>query len=177
MFEPVIIEIQASKSLPGEVGLFATASLPSGTVIATADQYEADFYKWDDLNGLTDATMRKIHSFCLGTEVGAYVPPNLNDLSIVWYMNHSCEPNVGFDDESNFVTLGAVTPGEELCWDYGLGETNPDFKLICRCKSHACRGVITGNDWINPDFLSKNAGHLLPELRIASSLVADEEQP
>jgi hypothetical protein len=40
-----------------------------------------------------------------------------------------------------------VTKGEELSYDYGLIESNPKYKMYCKCNKIHCRKIITGNDW------------------------------
>jgi hypothetical protein len=165
MIKPVLVEIKVSKMLPSEVGLFAVEDLETGTIIANANQYDAEFYSWNVLDKLTPATQQKIKGFCLGTEKGFYCPDNLNYLSIVWYMNHSCEPNVAFNETEDFVTIKPVKKNEELCWDYGYGETNPNFKMTCLCGKPSCRGIITGNDWKNPKLKEKFSKYFLPTLR------------
>ena len=62
-------------------------------------------------------------------------------------MNHSCQPNVGFNAVDDFVAMRAIKRGEELCWDYGFAETNPKFRMKCQCGTVDCCGIVTGTDW------------------------------
>jgi hypothetical protein len=102
---------------------------------------------WEDFAKLDTITKRKIMDYCPGTEEGFYTPKDYNYLTIAWHMNHSCEPNIGFDAKDNFVAMKNLKKGEELTWDYGFDETNPKFKMKCDCGTKNCRKVVTGNDW------------------------------
>jgi hypothetical protein len=79
-------------------------------------------------------------------------------------MNHSCTYNIGFDKKGNFITAVNIKKGEELVIDYGLGVSNPNFKLACKCKSKNCRKIISGNDWLNDRFVEKKKNYFLREL-------------
>jgi len=164
---PVNIEIKPAKFLKNGIGLFATRNLPIGTVIGDSRTLGKEvFHKWSELKSVDSVTRKKISDYCLGTEEGFYTPLDLNAMTLPWHMNHSCDGNVAFDNGGNFVLIKAVRRGDELCWDYGLAETNPDFQMKCKCGSRKCRGVITGNDWKNLEFKKKNKNRMLPDLRI-----------
>ncbi len=165
-FPPVIIEIRKSLILPEEIGVFAVRDLSEQQLIGDASLLgESIFFSWEQFNSFDEETRAKIMAYCLGNERGFYTLSNLNYLSVPWNMNHSCEGNVGFDSEGNFVTIRSIKKGEELLWDYGLGESNPNFTMPCKCGSKICRGVITGNDWKNNDFRHRNLKYMLPELK------------
>ena len=66
------------------------------------------------------------------------------------FINHSCDPNVGFDGQIVYVAMRDIEPEEELCHDYAMERTD-DYSLECRCGSDICRGRITGEDWKNPE--------------------------
>ena len=150
--------------IKGEIGLFAVRSLKKKTIIAEARKMGENFVPWKDYIKSDKITQRKIQEFCLQTAAGFYAPDDLNFLSVPWYMNHSCTYNIGFDKKGNFVTARNIKKDEELCIDYGLGTTNPGFKLVCKCKSKNCRKIITGNDWLNDSFIKKNKNYFLREL-------------
>ena len=48
---------------------------------------------------------------------------------VMLFLNHSCEPNVGFDDN--------------------------DETMRCQCGTPSCRGMISGQDWQRPDLQRK----------------------
>jgi len=64
-------------------------------------------------------------------------------------VNHSCEPNCGIRvNESgahNLVALRPIAVGEEITYDYAMGNYSIDFFPVqCRCGEPNCRGRITG---------------------------------
>ena len=107
MIARVIIEIKPSKVLHGEVGLFAVRNLQSATLIAAAEDIDEVFTPTSEAQKADRKTREKIIAHCTGLKNGFLLPrnKNLNLLPIHWYMNHSCEPNVGFDEDDNFVCL------------------------------------------------------------------------
>lgn len=161
---PVRIEIRPSKRLPGEVGLFSMRPIKQDCVVIEASAFLETALPWAIYEQLDDLTQQKVMAFCCGSEAGFFAPEDFNRLPICWYMNHSCEPNVGFDADDNFVAMHEIAAGEELCWDYGFGESNPAFLMRCQCGSQACRGVITGNDWKSPAFVEKSRNYFSREL-------------
>lgn len=161
---PLVIEIKPSKMLSGEIGLFAARPLKKDFVIAEAEKLEEKLVPWAVFKTIDKITREKILQYCLQTEDGFYVPRDLNYMTVPWNMNHSCSYNVGFDKDGNFVVTRAVSKGEELTWDYGMGISDPKFRLTCRCGSKNCRKIITGNDWKDPVFLGKNKKYFLREL-------------
>lgn len=152
--------------IPGELGLFAVRSICKGTVLSESNKMGDNYFiKWEQLERLKDSATKKIiKDFALGTPDGFYSVIDFNYLSMPWFMNHSCNGCVGFDKHGNFITLKNIKNGEELTWDYGLGESNPKFKMECLCGNENCRKIITGNDWKNKSFVEKNKQNMLPDL-------------
>jgi len=165
--KPLVIELRPSKLIKGEIGLFAVRNLKKDAIIAQADKMGENFVPWNDFFKSDKITQKKIRQFSLETKNGLFVPDDINFLSVPWYMNHSCTYNIGFDKKGNFVTVRNIKKGEELFIDYGLGVSNPYFKLLCKCKSKNCRKIITGNDWLNDSFVEKNKSYFLRELLAA----------
>jgi hypothetical protein len=167
VFQKILIELKPSR-IAG-VGVFAVAALGEDQRIAEGI-HDADYRRlvsWNRVSEYDADVQAKINSFCVGTSEG-FIPPekfDFNRLSIEWYLNHSCDGNVGFNEDGDFVARRRIAKGEELTYDYGLAESNPRFRMDCLCGSSNCRGVITGNDWKDPDFRMRNIEYLLPRLR------------
>ena len=66
------------------------------------------------------------------------------------FINHSCDPNVGFRGQVVYVALRDISAGEELCHDYAM-ERSDDYMLDCHCGSPLCRGKVSGEDWKLPE--------------------------
>jgi SET domain-containing protein len=144
---PVRIEIRPSQILPGEVGLFAARSIRKNDLVAELSALRIRTYEWPTYEQADAVTREKIWGFCSGVETEFYGPEDFNYLTTAWYMNHSCEPNVGYNDDGDFVAMRDITAGEELCWDYSFDDKNPSFSMDCACGAESCRQRITGNDW------------------------------
>lgn len=69
---------------------------------------------------------------------------------VMLFLNHSCEPNVGFAGNTVVVAMRGIAPGEELTTDYALFDDH-DEVMRCRCGTRSCRGTISGRDWQRPD--------------------------
>ena len=59
------------------------------------------------------------------------------------FINHSCEPNVGFAGNTVLVAMRDISPGEELTTDYALFD-DYDGMMQCRCGTPSCRATIGG---------------------------------
>ena len=74
--------------------------------------------------------------------------------AVMLFINHSCEPNVGFAGNIVLVAMRDISAGEELTTDYALFD---DYggSMECQCAAPTCRGTIYGRDWQRPDLQSK----------------------
>ena len=66
--------------------------------------------------------------------------------SVMMFLNHSCEPNVGILGQVIFVAMRDIDRGEELTIDYAMFGADKE-PMRCNCQSPACRGLITDSDW------------------------------
>jgi uncharacterized protein len=73
---------------------------------------------------------------------------------VMLFLNHSCEPNVGFAGNTVLVAMRDISPGEELTTDYVLFD-DYDGSMECQCRTPSCRGTIDGRDWQRPELQSK----------------------
>ena len=80
-------------------------------------------------------------------------------------LNHCCDPNLGWTDETTLVAIRDIGAGEELTLDYATVITDEDFVLMCHCETYRCRQVIEGTDWKIPQLQKRYAGHWAPEVQ------------
>jgi hypothetical protein len=166
MTNQAIIQLKPSTRIQGEIGVFAIRNLKMSTIVGDTKWLNEDcLYTWEQYRKLDRKTREVIARFCIHTEQGFHGPSNLNYFSIPWYINHSCEGNIGFDDAGNFVTIKYVRAGEELCYDYSFTGTRPINMSKCLCGLEKCRKKITGEEWRDPDYRKKNFRHFTPELK------------
>lgn len=137
------IEVRRS-DLEGR-GVFAIAKIEKDEIVAIKAGH---IITSDDLAGITSS----VGDYALQIHDGFYLGPRSKDEieQMTIFINHSCNPNVGFLGQVVYVAMRNIEPGEELCHDYSMERTD-DYSLECRCGSEYCRGRITGDDWKRPD--------------------------
>jgi SET domain-containing protein len=81
------------------------------------------------------------------------------------YINHSCNPNAGFDGQIVLVAMRDIQPDEEICIDYAMCDGSPYDEFACQCGSDTCRGRVTGNDWQLPELQARYGGYFMPYLQ------------
>src|SRR4051794_5147641 len=65
---------------------------------------------------------------------------------VMFFLNHSCEPNVGFAGNAVLVAMREVAAREELTTDYALFD-DYDGEMACGCGTPSCRRAVHGRDW------------------------------
>jgi SET domain len=63
------------------------------------------------------------------------------------FINHSCEPNAGYNGGKAIVTLRRISAGEEIRMDYGTFSFSFDHNFNCACGTWGCRGTVRRDDW------------------------------
>jgi hypothetical protein len=58
---------------------------------------------------------------------------------VMLFINHSCQPNVGFAGNVVLVAMRDISPGKELTTDYALFDDS-DGMMHCQCGTPSCRG-------------------------------------
>jgi len=74
------------------------------------------------------------------------------------HLNHSCEPNLGLQGQVVFVAIRDMAADEELTIDYAMTD-DESYEMECQCGSEACRRLITGADWRQPELQKKYDGY------------------
>ena len=77
---------------------------------------------------------------------------------VMMRVNHSCEPNAGLGGNVLLVSMRDIAAGEEITLDYALFLADPDFAMACHCGAGACRGIVTGTDWMLADVRERYRG-------------------
>jgi SET domain-containing protein len=130
-------------------GLFATAPIAAGEIVAIKGGHVVDTATLQSLpERLQNAEIQIADGFHLvATEEAEYEP-------VMLFLNHSCEPNVGFAGNIVLVAMRDVAPGEELTTDYALFDDH-DGQMTCQCGTGSCRAVVSGTDWKRPELQRK----------------------
>jgi hypothetical protein len=142
------ISPKAVKGRPSGIagrGLLATASIAAGEIVAIKGGHIVDTAT---LRSLPQALQEAEIQIADGFHLAALDEEEYE--AVMLFLNHSCEPNVGFAGNIVLVAMRAVEPGEELTTDYALFD-DYDGAMTCRCGTPSCRGTIDGRDWQRPE--------------------------
>lgn len=92
------------------------------------------------------------------------VPTTRKELEEKGVFNHSCEPNIGFNDSITFVAIKDIKQGEELVFGYAFNETY-HHGFDCNCQSKNCRKYIKSDDWKLKEIQDKYKNYYSPYLK------------
>ena len=142
------ISPKAVKGQPSGIagrGLIAVAPIAKDEIVAIKGGHLVDTATLDALpERLRNSDVQVADGFHLvALDEAEYEP-------VMLFINHSCEPNVGFAGNIVLVAMRDVAAGEELTTDYALFD-DADDPMACNCGTPACRGTISGRDWQLPD--------------------------
>lgn len=130
-------------------GLFATEPIKKGEIVVIRSGHiisEQGLKANKDV--INDADIQIADNFYL-------VPLSAEEFSrIMCFVNHSCDPNIGFMGNIICIAMRDIMSGEELTIDYAMYDNN-DSKFNCTCKQENCRKVIAGRDWMRKDLQEK----------------------
>jgi uncharacterized protein len=146
------ISPKAVKGRPSGIagrGLIAVEPIAKDEIVAIKGGHLVDTATLDALpERLQNSQVQVADGFYLvALEEAEYEP-------VMLFINHSCEPNVGFAGNIVLVAMRDVAAGEELTTDYALFD-DADDPMICNCGTPSCRGTISGRDWRLPDLQRK----------------------
>ena len=126
-------------------GLVAVAPIGTGEVVAIKGGHIIDTATLNSLpERLRDSGIQIAGGFHLAALDEAEFEP------VMLFLNHSCEPNVGFSGNIVLVAMRDIAEGEELVTDYALFD-DYDGEMECRCRASSCRATIGGRDWQRPE--------------------------
>jgi len=137
-------------------GLFACRAIASGTRLFGEDDWTDETERRDfsvlspaQLDNLTPPMRTAFLRFAYNTSpeqiTGTFRPETVRHPSNS--INHSCEPNAGYDGGNHIVALRRISAGEEIRMDYGTFSFSFDQDFSCACGAWGCRGSVGRDDW------------------------------
>ena len=150
------ISPKAAKGQPSGIagrGLIAVAPVAKDEIVAIKGGHLVDTATLDALpERLRNSDVQVADGFHLvALDEAEYEP-------VMLFINHSCEPNVGFAGNIVLVAMRDVAAGEELTTDYALFD-DADDPMTCSCGTPSCRHTISGRDWQLPELQRKYGGY------------------
>jgi uncharacterized protein len=150
-------------------GLIATENIRQGDVVAVKGGHIVN-----------NAMLRSLSEHLQNSEVQLTEDLHLVALddseyeSVMLFINHSCEPNVGFGGNVVLVAMRDIAANEELTTDYALFEDG-EGTMECKCGASLCRRLVTGRDWQRSELQEKYRGYFswYLERRIRSVRMAE----
>jgi len=141
-------------------GVFATANLAKGKILIVMG---GCILTVEDENALEGVVANKPIELSDRFSIGPRTPDELARMP-QHYINHSCDPNCGFNGQIFLVAMRDIQAGEELAYDYAMVmHSSPDsvnyFSMTCECGSPLCRGKVAEDDWQRPDLQAHYAGY------------------
>eukprot|EP00996_Jenningsia_fusiforme_P004367 NODE_5181_length_709_cov_30.969697_g4813_i0.p1 GENE.NODE_5181_length_709_cov_30.969697_g4813_i0~~NODE_5181_length_709_cov_30.969697_g4813_i0.p1 ORF type:complete len:166 (+),score=31.11 NODE_5181_length_709_cov_30.969697_g4813_i0:35-532(+) len=138
-------------------GLYATAPIAAGETVAIKAGY-----LFSEAELVASGTL----TWCLQVEDGLFMgprkPEDVDEGST--FINHSCDPNLGFKGQMFYVAMRDIAAGEELTHDYAIAFTSGMKEFDCRCGSKLCRGRWSHDDWKKPEIQARYNGWFQPYL-------------
>ena len=92
---------------------------------------------------------REVRTDMRAMQIGpdVYLAEDPDNPGIDDFINHSCEPNVGFRDGClTLYALRDITVDEEIVFDYSTCMNEAGWSLRCCCQALSCRGLIVAFD-------------------------------
>ena len=86
---------------------------------------------------------------------------------LIHFCIHSCDPSLWHLDAETIAARRAVASGEELTIDYATQTTHADFEMECSCGTALCRGIVSGVDWMDPEWQRRYGDNVVPAVRRA----------
>ena len=134
-------------------GLFAEQAIAAGDVVAVKGGH---IRSSDQLAQLPDPLPNSAIQITDDLHVVACALEEYE--AVMLFLNHSCQPNVGFAGNVVLVAMCDIAPGEELTTDYALFD-HYEGRMSCSCGADACRRLIDGRDWRRPELQQKYRGY------------------
>jgi SET domain-containing protein len=149
------ISPKATKGAPSEIagrGLVAVARIAEGEVVAVKGGH---IVTTGQLRSLPERLQNSGVQITDDLHLAAVDDDEYEAVMI--FLNHSCEPNVGFAGNVVLVAMRDIDAGEELTTDYAMFD-DYEGSMDCACGRPACRRVIDGRDWMRPDLQERYRG-------------------
>ncbi|MDQ1380552.1 MAG: hypothetical protein QOJ71_1271 [Actinomycetota bacterium] len=131
-------------------GVFAVDAIRANTTVAGFGGHVVDGRELEDLGEAV-----RIHALQIDDDLFLASTPPFDSAD---YVNHSCDPNCGIVGSVLLVARRDIEAGEELCFDYAMTDSDDYDMFTCTCGADRCRGVVTGDDWKQPELRDRYAG-------------------
>jgi hypothetical protein len=150
------ISPKARKGVSSDIagsGLFAVEPIGAGEIVAVKSGH---IVSTEQLRELPEPLPNSEIQIADDLHLVALSPDEYEPVML--FINHSCDPNVGFAGNVVLVAMRDVAAGEELTTDYAMFDDD-DTQMTCQCNTAQCRRVIDGHDWRRLDLQKRYRGY------------------
>jgi uncharacterized protein len=164
---------RALQAPPRGRGLVAVAPIVAGELVAIKGGH---IVTTATLQSLPERLQNSEIEIADGFHLAALEEPEYEPVML--FINHSCEPNVGFAGNVVLVAMRDISAGEELTTDYAFFDDHDDT-MECQCGTPSCRGTVSGRDWQRPDLQRKYGSYFSSYLqrRLSRRPTTDPARP
>jgi 8-oxo-dGTP pyrophosphatase MutT (NUDIX family) len=149
--EPIIAELRPSPL--GGIGVFALKDIPAGApVFLFPDKQDDRHISKEELENMPEEEKQLLHTHAVVLPDGSWdVPFDPHRMHVVWYLNHSSNPNVFPDKDFNWFATRDIKKGEELLGDYNAwdAEGTKGFDVKTSSLSARCNFESDGATELN----------------------------
>ncbi len=145
-------------------GFFTTEGIKAGDLVVICGGYVMTLEEEKILPESMRDIAHQIHEFfVLGVK-------ELDEVQEIDSINHSCQPNCGFEGQIFLVAMRNIEPGEEISFDYamvlrGTEQNGLMYTFECLCGADACRKNVTSDDWQKKELQEKYKGYFQPHIQ------------
>ena len=101
------------------IGVFAISDIPNNTQLFKHDNTSLVWIDESLFKNIHPNLKKMYIDFCVTKDNKLYgCPPNFNQLTMAWYLNHSDKPNVSCNENYDFYTIRDIKQGKELLVNY-----------------------------------------------------------
>jgi D-alanine-D-alanine ligase len=149
-------------------GLFATTAVPQGQVVVRYEETSHTLVSRPHVERTWHGLRRDWFEH--------YAWPLSHNVFQLWSedpdgwrpVNHSCDPNTWLEG-LDLVARRDIAEDEQLTVDYATfcGPSMAPFE--CHCRAAACRGTVSGTDFLRDDVMARYGDHVADYVRAARS--------
>mgnify|MGYP003952485609 CR=1 FL=1 len=122
-------------------GIYAIEPIHKGSIV-WAPEENAQILSWTAICNLPKSQKESFLKY--GFQCGDDQFSNPCDISR--HINHSCNPNCGWNPYFRLVAIKDILASEQATYDYSSNDFDIPFRFECNCQELNCRLIISNRD-------------------------------
>lgn len=117
----ILVKLAPSSIVGAGVGVVTLTEIHKNEVVFAPK--DLHFIRWTEVGDIEHGVLDHIKKVCHNNEYGFWIDCQINDIGAAYFVNHSDEPNLSHDKESDiYYAARKIAIGEELTCKYSLDE-------------------------------------------------------